>query len=140
MSEGRLDSFIGKTIGDFKIVRKIGQGGMGLVFEAQQLSLGNRRVALKILPLIYSGDDRAHERFRREANLCARLRHPNIAQVYATGEELGLCYYAMEYIDGHTFGELVDQKKRGVNQSWRVADREDSGEFVAFADAAACGS
>ncbi len=90
---------VGKRLGEFEITRELGRGGMGVVYEAVQTSL-NRRVALKVLGPGLGLTSRAVDRFRREAEAAARLHHTNIVPVYATGEEGGLHYYAMELIDG----------------------------------------
>jgi serine/threonine protein kinase len=97
----------GVRIGDFRIVRRIGAGGMGIVYLAQQVSLG-RPVALKIL-----GGALAREadiaRFRREAQAVARLNHPGIAAVYFVGQDEQLCYMAMEYVQGISLRRLIDR-------------------------------
>jgi len=88
-----------ETLGDFEIIREIGRGGMGIVFEARQKSL-NRRVALKVLSSGLGLTAKAVVRFRREAEAAAKLHHSNIVPIYATGEEHGVHYYAMELVDG----------------------------------------
>jgi len=89
-----------ERLGDYRIVRLVGQGGMGTVYEAEQVSLG-RRVALKVLParLLASASYRA--RFEREARAAGRLHHTNIVPVYGVGEHEGTPYYAMQFIEGH---------------------------------------
>ena len=79
------------TLGDFRILREIGRGGMGVVYEAEQVSLG-RRVALKILPFAAVLDPRRLQRFQNEAQIAACLKHPNIVQVYSVGCERGVHY------------------------------------------------
>ncbi|MEM6471192.1 MAG: protein kinase [Planctomycetota bacterium] len=96
----------GKPIGDFQIIREIGRGGMGLVYEATQLSL-NRRVALKVLPLASGLDAVRLQRFRNEANAAATLHHTNIVPVYAVGNDRGVHFYAMQLIDGITLADLL---------------------------------
>src|SRR6188508_1001150 len=93
-------------IGDFEVVREIGRGGMGVVYEAHQISL-NRRVALKVLLGIGRSNPQAVERFRREASSAARLTHPNIIQVYAFGEADGQHFIAMEYVDGPSLERVL---------------------------------
>jgi serine/threonine protein kinase/predicted Zn-dependent protease len=97
-------------IGDYEIVREIGRGGMGVVYEAHQISL-NRRVALKVLLGIGRSNPQAVERFRREASSAARLAHPNIIQVYAFGEADGHHYIAMEYVDGPSLERVLTDGK-----------------------------
>src|SRR5262249_28425316 len=88
-----------QRLGDFEIVREIGRGGMGVVYEARQMSL-KRKVALKVLSGGLGLSPKAVPRFRREAEAAAKLHHTNIVPVYATGEENGTHFYAMELIDG----------------------------------------
>ncbi len=92
--------------GDFLILREAGRGGMGLVFEARQISL-DRRVALKVLPTGLLADNKAVARFYREAKLAASLHHPNIAEVYAMGVQGGNPYFAMEYVEGETLQQIL---------------------------------
>ncbi len=98
----------GSVLGDFRIVREIGRGGMGVVYEAVQLSLG-RRVALKVLPTASGLDERRLHRFKNEAQSAAGLHHSNIVPVYAVGCERGVHFYAMQLIDGRTLAEVVRQ-------------------------------
>jgi serine/threonine protein kinase len=86
-------------LGDFRIVREIGRGGMGIVYEAIQLSLG-RRVALKVLPFVASLDPTRLQRFKNEAQAAAQLHHTNIVPVYAVGSRRGVHYYAMQLMYG----------------------------------------
>jgi serine/threonine protein kinase/Flp pilus assembly protein TadD len=93
-------------LGDYRLLREVGRGGMGVVYEAEQISLG-RRVALKVLPFAAAMDARQFQRFRTEARAAAGLHHPNIVPVYAVGCERGVHFYAMQYIDGRTLREAV---------------------------------
>lgn len=95
-------------LGDFELKREIGRGGMGIVYEAQQLSLG-RRVAVKVLPFASAFDARHLQRFRREAQAAAQLHHTNIVPVYAVGCERGINFYAMQLIDGQSLAALIEQ-------------------------------
>jgi tetratricopeptide (TPR) repeat protein len=101
-----------RRLGDFEITREIGRGGMGVVYEARQVSL-NRRVALKVLGPGLGLTPRAVERFRREAEAAAKLHHTNIVPVYATGEQGGVHYYAMELIDGPSLDAVIRQLRAG---------------------------
>jgi tetratricopeptide (TPR) repeat protein len=94
------------TLGDFRILREIGRGGMGVVYEAEQVSLG-RRMALKVLPFAGVLDERQLTRFRNEARAAASLKHPNIVGVHSVGCERGVHYYAMEFIEGRTLAEVI---------------------------------
>ncbi len=98
--------FTAKPIGDFQIVGELGRGGMGIVYEAIQLSLG-RRVALKVLPFASGLDEVRLQRFRNEAHAAAALHHTNIVPVYAVGSDRGVHFYAMQLIDGTTLAELI---------------------------------
>jgi serine/threonine protein kinase/tetratricopeptide (TPR) repeat protein len=97
-----------KQIGDYKILREVGRGGMGVVYEAHQGSL-NRRVALKILPFAAVLDQRQIARFRNEAQAAAQLHHPHIVPVFAVGQEHGVYYYAMQYIDGKSMETAIHE-------------------------------
>src|SRR5262245_2798376 len=94
------------TLGDYRLIREVGRGGMGIVYEAEQLSLG-RRVALKVLPFAATMDPRQLQRFHNEARAAASLEHPHIVPVYGVGQERAVHYYAMKFIDGRTLAELV---------------------------------
>ncbi len=98
-------------IGDYRILGEIGRGGMGVVYEAQQLSLG-RRVALKVLPFSASGDKKSQLRFQREARAVARLHHTNIVPVFEVGQEDNRFYYAMQLIHGWNLATVIDDLKR----------------------------
>lgn len=99
------------ALGDFRIVREIGHGGMGVVYEAEQLSLG-RRVALKVLPLAAVLDQRQLQRFRNEARAAAALHHQNIVPVHGVGCERGVHYYAMQYIEGQPLSAVIRDLRR----------------------------
>ena len=98
----------GRRLGDFEIVREVGRGGMGVVYEARQVSL-NRPVALKVLGRGLGLTPQAVQRFRREAEAAARLHHTNIVPVYATGEHDGTHFYAMELIEGPSLNHVIRQ-------------------------------
>jgi serine/threonine protein kinase/predicted Zn-dependent protease len=98
-------------LGDFRIVCEVGRGGMGVVYEAVQMSLG-RRVALKVLPFAAALDARQLQRFKNEAQAAAHLHHQNIVPVHGVGCERGVHYYAMQFIDGQTLASLIHQLRR----------------------------
>jgi serine/threonine protein kinase len=100
-------------LGDFRIVRELGRGGMGVVYEAQQRSLG-RRVALKVLPYAAAIDPRQIARFRVEAQAASQLHHPHIVPVYSVGCQHGVHYYAMQLIEGPTLAELIARLRRPI--------------------------
>ncbi len=99
----------GRTFGDFLIVRRLGRGGMGQVYLARQLSL-KREVALKVLRPDTSNGEVARKRFQAEAEAVARLRHPNIVQIYQIGEQDGLRYMVLEYVAGRNLRDYLDRK------------------------------
>lgn len=94
------------SLGDFKLLREIGRGGMGVVYVAEQISL-NRHVALKVLPLAAALDPRQLQRFRLEAQAAAHLHHSNIVPIYSVGCERGVYYYAMQFIEGRSLADVI---------------------------------
>src|SRR5262249_47468856 len=105
-------------VGDYRIVREIGHGGMGVVYEAEQVSLG-RRVALKVLPWQPGRDRTSLERFRREARASARLHHTNIVPVFEVGQDGDIQYYAMQFIQGQSLDAVIDELRRLRSRSLR---------------------
>ena len=101
-------------LGDFRLLREVGRGGMGVVYEAVQISLG-RRVALKVLPLAAALDPRQLQRFRLEAQAAAHLHHSHIVPIYSVGCERGVYYYAMQFIEGRTLAEVIDERRRSLS-------------------------
>jgi serine/threonine protein kinase len=101
---------------DYEIVREVGRGGMGIVYEAVQRSL-RRRVALKVLSLGATLDPRHLQRFRNEAQAAAQLQHPHIVPVFAVGCEQGVHYYAMRFIDGMTLAGFIDELRGGATEA-----------------------
>jgi serine/threonine protein kinase len=107
----------GMALGDFRIIREVGRGGMGVVYEAEQLSLG-RRVALKVLPFAAALDAKQLRRFQNEAQAAAHLHHQHIVPVYFVGCERGVHYYAMQLIEGQNLAAVAaaaaDLRQRGA--------------------------
>ena len=108
MADQKSDGVLSQnaTLGDFRLLRQIGRGGMGIVYEAEQLSL-SRRIALKILPFAATLDERQLQRFKNEAKAAGLLQHPNIVPVHGVGVERGVHYYAMQLIEGVSLADLL---------------------------------
>jgi len=100
-----------RQVSDYRILREIGRGGMGVVYEAEQISLG-RRVALKVLPPHVARDSKALERFRREAKAAARLHHTNIVPVFEVSRDGDVAYYAMQFIQGQGLDQVINELAR----------------------------
>ena len=120
-SQGQNWEFTSGSLGDFKIVGELGRGGMGIVHEAIQISLG-RRVALKVLPFAAALDAKQLQRFKLEAQAAAQLHHSNIVPVYAIGSERGMHYYAMQLIDGRSLDQMIgslrgDESRAAIDRS-----------------------
>ena len=101
----------GAQLGDYRLIKKLGEGGMGAVYEAEQIKL-ERRVALKVLPSQYTDDSVYLERFYREAKAAAALNHANVVQVYDIGEDKGSHYFAMELVEGEDLGDRLARDGR----------------------------
>ena len=111
---------IGKTIAHYNIVGKLGQGGMGEVYLAEDTHL-DRQVALKFLPAHYASDPGALARFEREAKSAAALQHPHIITVFEVGQHGGRPFIAMEYIDGDRLSDLIERKDLSIEHAVEIA-------------------
>ncbi len=111
---------IGKTISHYKILEKLGEGGMGVVYKAQDTKL-DRIVALKFLPKHLLLDEEAKTRFVHEAKAASALNHPNITTVYEIDEVEGECFICMEYIEGKSIKDLVEEKGFSMEEILKVA-------------------
>ena len=109
-----------RALGEYTIVRLVGEGAMGKVYEARQESL-QRRVALKVLPEDFARDPQALARFEREARAAAALHHPNIVQVYGSGVQEGAYYYAMEFVAGRSLRALVADEQAPLREQKKIA-------------------
>ena len=114
-----------ERLGDFVIVREVGRGGMGTVYEAVQTSL-NRRVALKTLPRDMADDEKAIARFRREAEAVAKLNQPGIVPIYCVAEERGIHFYVMELVHGRPMSDLLSETRHLVSSGGRVSSLRSS--------------
>jgi tetratricopeptide (TPR) repeat protein len=119
---GASGDVLAGPLGDFRLIREVGRGGMGIVYEAEQISLG-RRVALKVLPFAATMDPRHLQRFHNEARAAAGLHHTNIVPVYGVGSERGVHYYAMQFIEGQTLAVLIAEQRQRIGQASVPADQ-----------------
>jgi hypothetical protein len=108
-TEELADELLGKTLDGYEIIRKIGQGGMGAVYEARQVAL-DRHVALKVLPAHLAANKDFITRFTREALSAAKLNHTNIIQVHDVGKAKGIYFFVMEFVRGKTLGDIIDEE------------------------------
>ena len=100
-------------LGDYRVLREIGRGGMGVVYEAEQISLG-RRVALKVLPFAAAIDPKQRQRFQIEAQAAAQLHHPHIVPIFAVGCDHGIHYYAMQFVEGRSLAAIIRELRSGL--------------------------
>src|SRR4030042_6225398 len=110
---------IGKTLGHYRVSEQLGRGGMGEVYLADDLTLG-RKVALKFLPDLFTGDPERMARFEREAKLLASLNHPNIAAIYGLEEAEGKRFLVLEFVEGETLGPRVSKGPPPVEEALEV--------------------
>ncbi|MCE5269424.1 MAG: serine/threonine-protein kinase [Planctomycetaceae bacterium] len=134
-SRSPTPDFSWKQLGDYAIVRQIGRGGMGVVYEARQISL-DRRVALKVLPFAAVLDQKQIARFYNEAQAAAHLQHPNIVPVFFVGCERGVHYYAMQYVEGQPLDLAIRQLRRVADEGRKLVPPGDPTAAAAGDDTA----
>jgi predicted Ser/Thr protein kinase len=117
---GRMAAAQPVSLGDFRILREVGRGGMGAVYEAEEKSLG-RRVALKVLRFGTVSEPEAVTRFQREAETVARLHHTNIVPIFSVGTEHGVNFYAMQFIEGRSLAQVLEERSAPLDTD-RIAE------------------
>ena len=116
----QVDSLTGRTVSRYRVLERIGGGGMGVVYKAEDVELG-RLVALKFLPTETSQDPLALERFKREARAASTLNHPNICTIYEIGSQDGLSYIAMEHLEGSNLRSFLGSQLLPLERLLEIA-------------------
>ena len=115
-------------LGDYRILREIGRGGMAVVYEAEQISLG-RRVALKVLPFAASIDPKQRQRFQIEAQAAAQLHHPHIVPIFGVGCDHGVHYYAMQFVEGRSLAAILEELRSNTDSDTNSKFNSSLGTF-----------
>jgi serine/threonine protein kinase len=130
LGEGGLDGNIGREVGPYEIIERLGAGGMGEVYLAQDTRL-RRPVALKLLPTYFASDEARLRRFQSEARAASALNHPNILTIHEVGEHDGVYFIATEFIDGRTIGELMRERELSLEEVLTCVEQVASALMVA---------
>jgi eukaryotic-like serine/threonine-protein kinase len=115
-------AFLGETLGHYQIIALLGKGGMGEVYQARDIKL-DRTVALKILPVEVSANGERMRRFNREAKAASALNHPNVAHIYEIGEENGVSFIVMEYVEGQKLAAKINGHPLAVNEIVKIGSQ-----------------
>src|SRR5262249_40981916 len=116
----KLNQMIGKTISHYRILEKLGEGGMGVVYKARDTHL-DRFVAIKVLPAEKVADPERKKRFVQEAKTASALNHPNIIHIYDIDQQEGIDFIAMEYVQGKTLDQLIPRHGMRLNEALKVS-------------------
>jgi serine/threonine protein kinase len=114
------ESLLGEQIGSYKIVSRLGAGGMGEVYLAEDTQLG-RRVAIKLLPMKYAADERSRKLLMREARAAAKLDHPNICAIHEVGQYEGNSFIVMQYVEGETLAGRIERSPLNIREALDLA-------------------
>src|SRR5690606_805516 len=114
-----------QQLGDFRLKREIGRGGMGVVYEAEQISIA-RTVAVKVVPFAALAGHTTLRRFQNEVRAAALLDHPHIVAVYSVGEERGIHYYAMKLVRGRSLADVIQQMRDANGRGTSPNENEDN--------------
>ena len=120
LAEQHVQALAGQRLSHYKILSRLGAGGMGEVYLAEDLKLA-RKVAIKFLPPALMADEQARRRLLREARAVAALDHPNICTIYEVGEEAGRSFIVMQYIEGETLAERIKRERLELNEALAIA-------------------